>query len=187
MIKFGLMKKLIILLAFVTVLIDARADDRSLFGVKGDVKHLEIENSDDDGVAFVLAIDFDNDGNIEGINGVAPDIVRDAEGRIMTVTVTDEDEEGAPLAVTTSLTYDSSGRVATATTSGDEGSWEYSYDYDPATGFVARRTYSSMGESEHFTYEYAAGRDKNGNWISRIESADGAEFPLKQTLRLTYR
>lgn len=181
------MKNQVLILLFAMSVMTAFADDRALFGVAGDIMHLEIENSDDDGVAFVLAVDFDENGNIVGVNDVRPEITRDPAGRIVTVTLADEDEEGEPLAVTTTLTYDANGRVAKASTSGDEGSWDYLYEYDPATGFVARRTYTSMGESERFTYDYSAKRDDRGNWVSRVETADGAEFPLTQTLRLTYR
>lgn len=171
-----------------TVFAPLHADDRTMFGLKGDIATVTIENSDDDGIVWSTTVTFDADGLIEEIDGKVPSLERDSSGRLTRVTITEEDEDGQPVDVVTTLTYtlDTPPRVATATTTSDEEQWSYTYSYTP-DGLTATRTYSSGGDTEKFVYSYNAARDSHDNWVERTETADGAEFPLTQRLTATYR
>jgi len=162
------------------------ADDRVVFGLKGDVASVTLENSDADGVMWTLTVDFDEQGLIVAVDGEEPQIERDGKGRIIKLITSGEDEEGEAVEVATTVSYNQDGRVATTTT-GDEETWVYTYEYDPATGFASSRVYSCQGDSEKFSYTYSPERDSFGNWTSRIESADGAEEDIIQRMSVTLR
>lgn len=166
----------------------ARADDRAMFVMAGDVARLVIIDVDGD-MEWEQTVDFDHEGHIATIDGRTPTVERDELDRPVSITLTDEDEDGEPVSVTTRLTYlGDTFSVSRAETldATDEGNTSFIFRYDPATGRTLSRTFAAMGEEQTFTYTYSAS-DLTGNWTERTERADGTDSSMTQRRRYELR
>ncbi len=175
-----------LVLVLFTVL-TGQADDRtSMFGIRGEVSQARLESADGEDSFTLWVVDFDEDGQIVAVNDAEPRITRDARGLVTEIITVEEDEDGQPVDIVTRLTYNDKPRVVAAETLTDEDRWTFTYKYDDK-GHMTERTYHSNGDREVFAVTYPAADDADGNWTERNETADGAEYPVVQRLKLTRR
>lgn len=160
------------------------ADQQTLFGMKGEVDSICIITDDGGGFAWQVEIVFDEDGNVLEIDGVEVEVTRDSDGRLTSVTIEDEDEEGNPVLILTKLNYNRQNRVSRIeSTSGNE-KWSEKYVYDSA-GLLIKKEFSGPEDTDTYTYQYVK-TDKHGNWTKRIEKATMSGVAVEQTRNITY-
>lgn len=176
---------IILILSAVTAM---RADDRPMFVMAGDISRLVTE-SDNGEMTWLQTVDFDADGLISAIDGIAPAIERDDLGRPVAISLTEEDEDGEAVTVVHRLTYvgDTFNVKHTSIDTGSgEGSWECAYTYDLRTGRAITKTITEYGETDRFGYTYIT-FDPSGNWTERSELSAGSDYRLTQRRHYTLR
>lgn len=124
---------------------------------------------------------FDRDGNLTVDAEIK--VERDNAGRIIRITVPEEDDLGNPTQSITEYHYDKQGCLVTIINSNDyyAAKEEISRDED---GKIIRSNITDTVDPTVFTYEYQK-TDRNDNWIRRIrkDSTGGKEI---QTRRIAY-
>lgn len=171
-------------LALGATTLTSQGADLDLFGLSGNVKSLRIDYNVE-GLEWSAFYEFDADGRLTVVDDQAFTTDRDADGRITTFTLTEEDEDGSPQAIVTSIAYTPEGRVAVTANTSLEEEWTDTYTYSP-DGLVAKRTYNSPDDAETFTYVYDTARDAAGNWLQRTEQSETAGDAIVQTRTITY-
>lgn len=171
-------------LALGATALTSQGADLDLFGLSGKVKSLRIDYNAE-GLEWSAFYEFDADGRLTVVDDQAFTTDRDADGRITTFTLTEEDEDGSPQAIVTSVAYNPSGRVAATANTSLEEEWTDTYTYSP-DGLVMKRAYKSPDDAETFTYVYDGSCDSAGNWLQRTEQSETAGDAIVQTRTITY-
>ena len=171
-------------LALGATALTSQGADLDLFGLSGKVKSLRIDYNAE-GLEWSAFYEFDADGRLTVVDDQAFTTDRDADGRIITFTLTEEDEDGSPQAIVTSVAYTPAGRVAATANTSLEEEWTDTYTYSP-DGLVVKRAYNSPDDAETFTYIYDGTRDSAGNWLQRTEQSETAGDAIVQTRTITY-
>lgn len=168
------------------------ADDRPMFGLKGDVQQVLITYAVPEEAGWQTSYDFSPAGELAAVESVPVEIKRDDLGRLSQYIDYEEDEDGEAVKTVITLTYNDQGQVTRTVSVIDEDQWIDTYEYGD-DGRLS--THHSEGPDEngdnlilHHTYTYSPDIDEQGNWLSRTETSADPEDPIvTQTRTISYR
>lgn len=183
----------LILLALALLGFGVQGQDVKMFGLKGPVSSLTVTYTECENV-WQTAYSFDEQGNLVTVDNLPIEVKRDHQGRIISYTNEDEDEDGEIIKIPMSLTYSETDpwQVVKTVTQVDEDQWVDNYTYDSDSRLTHHRVEGPDEEGEDLIivhlYAYGPENDANGNWLSRTEtSEDGIDPPVKQVRKIEYR
>ena len=151
--------------------LSAMADDRGMFSLKGNVQEVTIETIEE-ALTVATVVKFDKNGLIATIDNVEPLLTRDHQGRVHTVTLSDEDEDGELVNVVNTLIYGADGiHVEKYRQENPDETVIFTITYDAETGLPQTMSIANEGYDEPpmvLTYTYTD-FDSNGNWTKRTD------------------